>query len=199
MKLLALGIGAAFAAFGLTFRGPRDRFWDRMTLTGLALGGLALATNRDARRVQIGPGEVALGLATAAGLYGIFRVGDVVAREVMPRGGQEIGDIYALRSLRPKEELAARLGLVIGPAEELFWRGFVQGRAGYLTATALYGGAHIVTENATLVGAAAIAGAYWGLLRAVGVPLGALVVSHVAWDIWIFLIAPTEEPNVSPQ
>ena len=199
MKLLALGIGAAFAAFGLTFRGPRDRFWDRMTLTGLALGGLALATNRDARRVRIGPGEVALGLATAAGLYGIFRVGDVVAREVMPRGGEEIGDIYALRSLRPKEELAARLGLVIGPAEELFWRGFVQGRAGYLTATALYGGAHIVTENATLVGAAAIAGAYWGLLRAVGVPLGALVVSHVAWDIWIFLVAPTEEPNVSPQ
>ena len=199
MKLLALGIGAAFAAFGLTFRGPRDRFWDRMTVTGLALGGLALATNRDARRVRIGAGEVALGLATAAGLYGIFRVGDVVAREVMPRVGQEIGDIYALRSLRPKEELAARLGLVIGPAEELFWRGFVQGRAGYLTATALYGGAHIVTENATLVGAAAIAGAYWGLLRAVGVPLGALVVSHVAWDIWIFLVAPTEEPNVSPQ
>ena len=199
MKLLALGIGAAFAAFGLTFRGPRDRFWDRMTVTGLALGGLALATNRDARRVRIGAGEVALGLATAAGLYGIFRVGDVVAREVMPRGGEEIGDIYALRSLRPKEELAARLGLVIGPAEELFWRGFVQGRAGYLTATALYGGAHIVTENATLVGAAAIAGAYWGLLRAVGVPLGALVVSHVAWDIWIFLVAPTEEPNVSPQ
>jgi hypothetical protein len=77
----------------------------------------------------------------------------------------------------------------------------VQGRAGYLTATALYGGAHIVTENATLVGAAAIAGAYWGLLRAVGVPLGALVVSHVAWDIWIFLIAPTEEPvdAVSPR
>jgi hypothetical protein len=24
------------------------------------------------------------------------------------------------------------------------------------------------------------------------VPLGALIVSHVAWDIWIFLVAPTE-------
>ena len=192
VKLLALGIAAAFAAFGLTFRGPRERFWDRMTASGLVLGGLALATDRGARRVRIGPGEIALGLATAAGLYGIFRVGDTVAREVMPRGGDEIGDIYALRSLRSKEELATRLGLVIGPAEELFWRGFVQGRAGYLTATALYGGAHVVTENATLIGAATIAGAYWGLLRAIGVPLGALVVSHVAWDIWIFLVAPTE-------
>ena len=198
MKLLAIGVAAAFAAFGLTFRGPRERFWDRMTATGLVLGGLALATDRNARRVAIGPREVALGLTTAAGLYGIFRVGDTVAREVMPRGGDEIGDIYALRSLRPKEELAGRLGVVIGPAEELFWRGFVQGRAGYLTATALYGGAHIVTENATLVGAATIAGAYWGFLRAIGVPLGALVVSHVAWDIWIFLIAPTQEPTASP-
>jgi len=155
VKLLALGIGAAFAAFGLTFRGPRARFWDRMTATGLVLGGLALAADRDARSVRIGPREIAVGLATAAGLYGIFRVGDTVAREVIPRGGEEIGDIYELRSLRSKEELAVRLGLVIGPAEELFWRGFVQGRA-------------------------------------VGVPLGALVVSHVAWDIWIFLVAPTE-------
>jgi membrane protease YdiL (CAAX protease family) len=192
VKLLALGIGAAFAAFGLTFRGPRAHFWDRMTVTGLALGGLALAADRDTRRVRIGPREIGVGLASAAGLYGIFRVGDTVAREVIPRGGEEIGDIYALRSLRPNEELAARLGLVIGPAEELFWRGFVQRRAGYLTATALYGGAHLVTENATLIGAAAIAGAYWGLLRALGVPLGALVVSHVAWDIWIFLVAPTD-------
>ena len=194
MKLLALGIAAAFAAFGLTFRGPRARFWDRMTATGLVLGGLALASDRDARRVRIRPSDVGLGLATAAGLFGIFRVGDTVAREVMPRGGEDIGDIYALRSLRSKEELAARLGLVIGPAEELFWRGFVQSRTGYVTATALYGGAHIVTENATLIGAATIAGAYWGLLRAIGVPLGALVVSHLAWDIWIFLVAPTEEP-----
>ena len=195
MRLLALGVAAAYAAFGLTFRGPRERFWDRMTATGVTLGGLALATDGDARRVRIGPAAVALGLASAAGLYGIFRLGDALARQVMPKGSEEIGNIYALRSLRPKGELATRLGLVIGPAEELFWRGFVQGRAGYLTTTALYGGAHVVTENATLIGAATIAGAYWGLLRAAGVPLGALVVSHVAWDIWIFLIAPTEEPR----
>jgi hypothetical protein len=194
VRPLALGVGAAFAAFGLTFRGPREKFWDRMTATGLALGAVALAADRESRRARVGPAEVALGLASAAALYGIFRVGDAVAREVMPRGSEEIGDIYALRSLRPREELAARLGLVIGPAEELFWRGFVQRRAGYLAATALYGGAHVVTENATLVGAATVAGAYWGLLRALGLPLGALIVSHVAWDIWIFLIAPTAAP-----
>jgi hypothetical protein len=197
LRLLALGVAAAFAAFGLTFRGPRARFWDRMTASGLVLGAFALANDRESRRVGIGPREAALGLASAGGLYAIFRVGDTFARQVMPRGGEEIGDIYALRSLGPKEELAARLALVIGPAEELFWRGFVQGRAGFLTATALYGGVHLVTENATLIGAATVAGTYWGLLRAVGMPLGALVVSHVAWDIWIFLVAPTTDSEGS--
>ena len=53
--------------------------------------------------------------------------------------------------------------------------------------------AKIIGKVQTVLGAATIAGAYWGLLRAVGFPMGALVVSHVAWDIWIFLIAPTQE------
>ena len=175
MKLLALGVAAAYTAFGLTFRGPRERFWDRMTITGAVLGAFAFAADRRARRTRIGPAEVGLGLASAAGLYGLFRLGDTTARQVMPRGGEEIGSIYALRALRPRGEVAARLALAIGPAEELFWRGFVQPRAGYIASTA---------------------GAYWGLLRALGLPLGALVVSHVAWDIWIFLIAPTEKAVV---
>ena len=55
-----------------------------------------------------------------------------------------------------------------------------------------------MTANMTLVGAATVAGAYWGLLRAIGAPLGALVVSHVAWDIWIFLVAPTTSKGARP-
>jgi hypothetical protein len=27
--------------------------------------------------------------------------------------------------------------------------------------------------------------------------MGALVVSHIAWDVWIFLVAPTAPPAVS--
>ena len=34
--------------------------------------------------------------------------------------------VSTLRSLRSKQELAARLFAIIGPAEELFWRGVVQ-------------------------------------------------------------------------
>jgi CAAX protease family protein len=196
---LAAGIAIAQAGLGLTFRGPRPRFWQRMTLTGLGLGSYALAVSRPARRVTIGPAEVALGIASAAVLYATFQLGDRFARRFVPGGERQIRDMYALRELRPRGEIAARLLLVIAPAEELFWRGVVQaafmralGRwRGTAAATASYAGAHAVTGNFTLVGAAGVAGAHWSALYALGMPMGALIVSHAAWDIWIFLVQPT--------
>jgi membrane protease YdiL (CAAX protease family) len=198
---LVVGLVAAQAAFAATFRGPRERFWQRMTMTGLGLGALSLLTSRAARGTRIGSRDVALGLGSAAALYGTFQVGDRFARRYVPGGDAEIRDIYTLRTLRPRAEIAARLATIIGPAEELFWRGLVQedlmhrfGRwRGAALAAMAYGGVHIVTGNFTLFGAAGIAGAHWCLLRAAGVPLGALVVSHVTWDIWIFLVQPTGE------
>jgi membrane protease YdiL (CAAX protease family) len=201
---LAVGLVAAQAAFAATFRGPRERFWQRMTMTGLSLGSLALLTSRPARRTRIGATEVALGFASAAALYATFKVGDAFARRFIPGGDAQIQDIYALRTIRSRPEIAARLATVIAPAEELFWRGLVQealmGRFGRWRGATLaamaYGGVHVVTGNFTLFGAAGIAGAHWCALYAAGVPLGALVVSHVTWDVWIFLIQPTGE--VSP-
>lgn len=198
---LALGVGlaAAQAAFALTFRGPRPRFWQRMTATGLTLGSYALAASPAARRVRIGPREVALGLGSAATLYATFQLGDRFARRFVPGGEAQIRDIYALRTLRPRAEIAARLLAVIAPAEELFWRGLVQaglmralGRwRGAAAGAAAYGGVHIVTGNFTLFGAAGVAGAHWAALYAAGMPMGALIVSHAAWDVWIFLLQPT--------
>ena len=198
-----IGLAAAFGLFALTFRGQRARFWERMTLTGFVLGAMALANEPELRQMRWRKRDLAYGLGSAGALYGIFQVGDRFARSVMPRGSKEIKDIYALRTLAPPTEIATRLATVIGPAEELFWRGFVQRRAGGLAAAAAYGGVHLVTGNTTLVGAAAIAGIYWGLLRALGMSMPALITSHIAWDIWIFLLAPTEgaqeDPDVRPR
>jgi membrane protease YdiL (CAAX protease family) len=154
---LPVGLIAAQVAFAATFRGPRQRFWQRMTLTGASLGSLALLTSRPARRTRIGPRDVALGVASAATLYATFRVGDAFARRFVPGGDDEIRDIYTLRTLRPGWEIATRLATVIGPAEELFWRGLVQealmGRFGRWRGAALaamaYGGVHLVTGNFT--------------------------------------------------
>ena len=198
--LTAASVAAAYGAFGAVFRGPKTRFWQRMTRTGLGLGALALATQGDLRRARPRPADVAGGVAIAAALYGVFQVGDRVARRIMPSGAEDIGDVYELRTLRPKGEIAARLAAVIGPAEELYWRGLVQAELtrrlgpvrGAAAAAAIYGGAHVVTGNPTLVGAATVAGAGWSALAALGVPMPALVVSHVVWDIWIFLVQPTQ-------
>jgi membrane protease YdiL (CAAX protease family) len=196
--VLAVGVAAAFGFFALTFRGDRAKFWERMTLTGFALGTMALANESELRGMKPRGRDVVLGLGSAAILYYVFTVGDLVARSVMPRGSKEIKDIYALRTIDPPEEIAARLAAVIGPAEELFWRGFVQRRAGGLAAAAAYAGVHVVTGNTTLIGAAAIAGIYWGVLRALGMSMPALITSHIAWDIWIFLLAPTEGAKEDP-
>src|SRR6188472_3500056 len=114
LALLAVGLAAAQVAFALTFRGPRPRFWQRMTMTGLSLGGYALAVSPESRRLRIRPVDVGLGLASAATLYVTFQVGDRFARRFVPGGEAQIRDIYALRKLRPRGEIAARLVAIIG-------------------------------------------------------------------------------------
>ncbi len=204
LAVLLLGLGGAIAAFSATFQGPRARFWQRMTFTGLGLGTYALLTSRPSRRLRPRGWYLPAGLLSAVVLYVTFAFGDRFARRFVPGGDREIRDIYALRTLRPRVEIAARLATIVGPAEEIFWRGLVQsalmrryGRwPGAALATMAYGGVHVVTGNFTLLGAATVAGAHWAALYAAGVPLGALVVSHCAWDVWIFLIQPTGEVEV---
>jgi hypothetical protein len=199
LSILGLGLALAAALFGLTFGGPRRRFWQRMTGTGLALGGLALTANPELRGTRFRWKDVALGISSAGLLYGLFQLGDRFASRLLPFGSQDIQSIYRLNRLRPRAELLARLSLIIAPAEELFWRGLVQqglmarlGRLqGTLLATAAYGGVHLPSRNLTLIGAATVAGAFWGGLLALGAPLGALVVSHIVWDNLVFLFAPT--------
>lgn len=203
-SLPLLGFGTALAGFLflLTFRGPRKRFWDRMTGTGIILGSLALATQPKLRKTRIGLKEIFFGAGSAALLYGIFHIGDRITRKIIPGGGQQIDDIYSLNKLRSRNELMLRMGLVVGPTEEFFWRGFLQdglmerfGRIrGTLLGIAAYGGAHIVSGSFTLVGAATVAGGFWSVLYGLGVPLGALIVSHIIWDNVILLIAPTTKP-----
>ena len=201
----ALGLAFAIPALAATFHGPRDRFWSRITATGALLGGLALVSVPSLRRTRIGRREAAVGLGSAAALYVTFRLGDRFARRYVPGGDRQIRDIYSLSDLRPRGEMALRLVAVVGPAEELFWRGLVQevlmrryGRwRGAAIAAVVYSAAHVTTGNFVLVGSAGVAGAHWCAMYAAGVPMGALIVSHSAWDVWIFLVQPTSDVAAS--
>lgn len=194
--LVALALAAV--CFGATFRGPPASFWRRMTATATVLGSVARTRREAPVGLRLRLRHVVQGTAIAAGLYGVFRVGDAAARRVLPRSAGDIDAIYGLRSGHDPKAIALRLATVIGPAEELFWRGYLQGllseRWGRWRGSALAAGAyaavHVPSGNPTLVGAAAVAGTYWSALAAAGVDMESLIVSHVLWDIVIFLVAP---------
>jgi membrane protease YdiL (CAAX protease family) len=204
---LDLALCLAWGLFALTFRGPRHRFWDRMTATGIALASLSLGARPQLRCTRIGWREVLWGAASARLLYAVFRQADRMLRRLLPGGAAQISEIYSLSQLRPRQELMARLALIIVPGEELFWHGYGQdalsqrwGRFwGFAGAVAAYGGMHVVTGNIALIGAAVVAGAFWGALYALALPLGGLIVSHLVWDNLIFLIAPTSHPKRDAQ
>jgi membrane protease YdiL (CAAX protease family) len=165
------------------------------------LGAFALAANPELRKQRPRPRDLGVGLGTAAALYAIFRVGDLFARRVMPNGAADIDEVYARRRTAPRWFIAGALALLIAPGEELFWRGLVNGylmqRLGRVSGSALgaaiYGGIHLITGNLTLTGAAGVAGAFWSLQYLFEDRIPSLIVSHVAWDTWIFLIQPTIE------
>ncbi len=199
-----LGVLAAGCCLAATFRGPGSRFWSRMTRTGLVLGSLALAADRNRSKVSLAPRDVGIGLGSAAILYATFRAGDPVVRRFWPGGGRQVDRIYAWRNLADDREIAIRLIAVIAPAEELFWRGLVQralesrfGRwRGATLATLAYAGVHTVSGNPMLVAAALVGGGQWSLLAAAGAPMSSLVVSHAVWDVLIFLGRPAVSPTL---
>src|SRR4051794_31642097 len=122
----AASLAAGYASFAATFLGPKQQFWQRMTKTGLLLGTTALVNDSGLRDERPKPKDLVTGAAIPAGLYAVFAVGDKAARVIMPSGAEDIGEVYELRTLRPKGEIAARLATIIGPAEELYWRGLLQ-------------------------------------------------------------------------
>jgi uncharacterized protein len=198
----AAGLGLATVVWTAAFRGKRH-FWQKMAVGVGAMGALAVVANPELRSARNRPRlkDIGVGLATAAALYGIFRGGDRFARRFMPTGAADIDDVYARRRMAPRWFIVSALALLIAPGEELFWRGLVNGylmqRLGRVTGSALgaviYGGIHLITGNLTLTGAAGIAGAFWSLQYLSEGRLPAVIVSHVAWDIWIFLVQPTVE------
>lgn len=89
--------------------------------------------------------------------------------------------------------------LLIGPAEEIFWRGYVQHTLsacynpdkGLIITTLLYTLVHVASCNFMLIMAALVAGAVWGLCyRLFPNRFGAIILSHALWDVAVFVVFP---------
>ena len=94
--------------------------------------------------------------------------------------------------------IALLLFFITGPCEELYWRGYLQDNLmkrfgpwqGWVLATAVYAGVHIWSFNFMLIGAAAVAGAFWGAMYWRLKNLAPVIISHSVWSMVIFAVFP---------
>ncbi len=142
--------------------------------------------------------KVLAGVLSALALYAIFWLGNQVTRYLLAGAAGDIAAVYDFKGQASALRIALLMLLVIGPGEELFWRGFLQRRLmdhlndprGWLVATAVYTSIHLVTGNPILILAAGICGLFWGALYwKYRSPL-LNVVSHTTWDLAVFLLLP---------
>jgi len=160
---------------------------------GIWCGGVPICRN------QFRLSAVGMGAASALMLYVIFYVGNLTAKLMFDFAPGQVGSIYAMKESNSPLLIALMLLFVSSPAEELFWRGFLQkwamsrwGQiAGWLIASLCYTAVHIVSGNFILVMAALIAGLFWGLLYLVlKGNLLPIIISHALWTFGIFLVMP---------
>ena len=175
-------------------------FWYVMALGtgGLALAGTLAAPGAMRQRLRFRASDVAIGVVSAAVLYAVFVMGRELTTRLLPFASDQIGAVYDNKALLAPARIGLLIGLVIGPGEELFWRGFLQrelearlgGWRGYVLATGLYAAVHVFTGNGMLVVAALTAGLLWGGMFLRFGRLWPGIISHVAWDLTVFLLIP---------
>lgn len=201
LRLLPLAgtIALATVLWFVTFYLTWSTFWIKISLSAATLAVISL-------RLQSGPFKelkfdyksIFIGILTAAALYFIFWLGKKVSTGLFPFAEHQIGSIYDKGKGTPLGVIAALLFFVTGPCEELFWRGFLQrnlierlgGWQGWLLATAVYAGVHIWSFNFMLIGAAAVAGAFWGALYWRLGNLTPVIISHSIWSTVVFAVLP---------
>ncbi|MFB6291110.1 MAG: lysostaphin resistance A-like protein [Candidatus Bipolaricaulia bacterium] len=195
LYLVLLAYGFWFVTFYLN---PYN-FWLEMSVSVLILAGLSLRTWKSYDRlVDWNYRSILLGIGSAVGLYGVFWVGNFVVTNLIPFAEGEIAAVYSNSSSAIMPVIGILLVTVIGPGEEIFWRGTVQetleerfGELIGLTAGALlYSLVHVWALNLTLLLAALVCGIVWGWMYRVEDNLAPLIVSHSLWSLLIFVIFP---------
>lgn len=179
---------------------PHVPFWWTMAASGVLLTSLSFAFGGNPLK-----GSTPLldnliwGILIAGILWGVFWIGDKLSQLLFDFARPQVDLIYGMRSGFSPAVIALLLLFIIGPAEELFWRGYVQrmmarqwGRcSGFIVATLCYSLIHVFSGNFMLFAAAGVCGVCWGgLYMLFPRRLPMLIVSHALWDVMAFVLWP---------
>lgn len=179
---------------------PMVNFWYTMTASAIILTTLATCFCREwTKDIHLTATQITLGITIAAMLWGVFWTGDKVSQWIFNFARPQVDMIYSMKNGTSPILVGILLLTIIGPAEEIFWRGYVQrsltkrwnANTGFIVTLALYTLIHIWSMNFMLIMAALVVGGCWGLLyRLKPQWLTALIISHAVWDTCAFVVFP---------
>lgn len=182
------------------FTAAHVNFWVMMTISAAILCTLASLFNpRWWRDMEWSFGNIVFGVAIGVALWGVFWIGDKVSSWMFDFARDQVDMIYGIKEGESPWVLSTLMLFLIGPTEEIFWRGYVQKtlsrylnpNMGFVAATLCYTLIHLASWNFMLVMAALVAGVVWGgLYRLFPDKLAALVISHSLWDVAVFIWFP---------
>ena len=203
MKRLIFTLISATALWTVMFSpltAPHINFWWMMTASAITLTALSTYFRPHLwKELHWTSSNILIGIATAAALWGIFWIGNELSAWMFDFARPQVDTIYGMKEGESPWILTALMLLIIGPAEEIYWRGYVQhelsarwnANIGYIITTTIYALVHAGACNFMLLMAALVAGAFWGLLyRFFPDRLAALVLSHALWDCAVFIWWP---------
>lgn len=175
-------------------------FWPAMAFSSgvLAITGLWLSRKSLGDVFAFHLWHVPVGLVSALVLYLMFFVGDKIASAILPFASDQVGLVYRTRSQADLWVIGVLLFTWVGPAEEIFWRGYIQRRCGQrftpfvgLVVTAVvYTLVHIWSFNLMLLAAAGLCGVFWGVMYWRFHSIWPGLISHAVWDLTIFVLLP---------
>lgn len=179
---------------------PHVHFWWAMTLSAFTLTVLSSIVSPGWwKRVRWSVSNILMGVAIAIALWCVFWVGDKTSTWIFDFARPQVNLIYGMKEGESPWLLSCLLLFLIGPAEEIFWRGYVQEKLsqrysanmGFLLATACYTLVHVASFNFMLIMASMVCGLAWGLLyRLFPQRFSAIIVSHALWDAAVFVWFP---------
>lgn len=203
LKKPAAGVLLAAVLWTIMFSpwtAPHVNFWVMMTCSGAALTIFTTwARPGWWKEVRLKFSDAALGVALAAALWGVFWLGEFFSTLLFDFARGQVDSIYGMKEGENPLVLTLLMLLIIGPAEEIFWRGFIQNRfsarwnpnTGFIVTTLVYSLVHLSKFNFMLIMAAMVAGLVWGLAyRFFPERLGAIIISHALWDCAVFIWFP---------
>lgn len=198
--LIAAGLVLAVAAWVFLFRLPREGLWPRTWVAApmlVAYSLVALAADDRLRSTiePVTPLEVAIGLGVGAAWLVATQVGHRILCRLFPTFLRQVNDLYRIRDeTTPLWSMAGAVALM-GVAEELLFRGLVQGGIGLAAAVVAYTLIQAVEGKWALGLAALLGGLVWGVLFAWRDGLVAPIVAHVLWTGTLTFVWPLKGCN----